>query len=362
MTQVLVTGAAGLIGSAIVRFYSERDAVVTGIDNDLRGTLLGVSASTASVVTMLRKTYPDYRHLTLDVRDAPAMERLLQNEPFDLIVHAAGQPSHEWAASNPLEDFSINATGTLQLLEWTRQYQPQAVFVLLSTNKVYGDTPNALPLVEHATRWDLPSDHPQYDGIDEAMSIDQSMHSIFGASKLSADILTQEYGRYFGVKTAVLRCSCITGGMQTGTMMHGFLSHLVRSVVHGKTYAIIGHGGKQVRDNLHADDIASAVDAFHSNPRPGAVYNMGGGRSRSVSVLEALERTAAITDRTPVTHIEKTPRKGDHLWYITSTAAFQQEYPSWKPTLTLDAMIEDIAHHATVVKTPKTRTRALATR
>lgn len=359
--NILVTGSAGLIGSAVARFYCERNATVIGIDNDLRRAFFGHGATTTPIADELIARYPNYRHSAVDIRDKNALMAMFRAQQFDLIVHAAAQPSHEWAAGNPLTDFAINAAATVHLLELTRLHSPEAVFVFLSTNKVYGDRPNKLPLREQQTRWDLSRDHPCYDGLVEDMSVDACTHSIFGGSKLSGDIMSQEYGRYFGLRTVVFRCGCITGGSHAGSALHGFLSHLVRCVVHGKPYSIIGYGGKQVRDNLHADDVAAAIEEFRLRPSPASVYNMGGGRSRSVSVLEALELAATVTGNIPVLgDMIAEPRKGDHLWYITSTASFERDYPAWRPTYTLDDMIYEIARRATTSRKTTTEKRSAA--
>jgi CDP-paratose 2-epimerase len=341
--HVLVTGSAGLIGAQAVRFYCMQKAIVTGIDNDLRRIFFGEKASTMPVAKALQRTLPTYRHLTIDIRDGKSMEQVFSQNSFDLIIHAAAQPSHEWAIRDPLTDFDINAVSTLQVLELTKRFSPQAVFVFLSTNKVYGDRPNTLPLKELESRYDLPEDHPQYHGIDEQMPIDQCMHSLFGTSKVSADILVQEYARYIGLRTGVFRCGCLTGSVHAGTEMHGFLSHLTKSVVHGKPYTIIGYKGKQVRDNLHAEDVVAAIDAFRKAPRSGEVYNLGGGRERSVSVKEALEIAARITGKKAVTTMADVPRKGDHQWYISSTKKFEKHYPGWRPKWSVERMIGEIA-------------------
>jgi CDP-paratose 2-epimerase len=278
----------------------------------------------------------------VDVRDRAGVERLVREEgPFDLVVHSAAQPSHDLAASRPFDDFDVNAGGTLSVLEAVRRGSPEAVFVHLSTNKVYGDAPNELPLVELETRYEYarPED---WEGVDETMRIDRSLHSIFGASKVAADVLVQEYGRYFGLRTASLRCGCLTGPSHSGVELHGFLSYLVRAQLEGRPYRVYGHKGKQVRDNLHSVDVARAVEAILSDPRPGSVYNLGGGRSNSCSLLEAFECVRARTGRSMSYEVLDEARRGDHICYISDLRRFRADYPGWSVSRTLDDLFDEI--------------------
>ncbi|MBD3280484.1 NAD-dependent epimerase/dehydratase family protein [Candidatus Dojkabacteria bacterium] len=343
MKKILVTGSAGLIGSEAVRFYSQRGVTVHGIDNDMRAYFFGKESSTAWNAAQLRDECPTYTHHTLDIRDREALLKLFREHRYDAIIHAAAQPSHDWAAREPFTDFEINATGTLNLLEAARQTCPEAPFVFCSTNKVYGDLPNTFPLVEQDTRWELDPSSPYAEhGFDETLSIDHSTHSIFGASKVAADVMVQEYGRYFGMPTVSFRGGCLTGPMHSGAELHGFLAYVVKCVAEGIPYTIIGHKGKQVRDNIHAEDFVSAVDHFVRNPRSGIAYNMGGGRHSNCSVLEAFQKTEKILGKKAVTTHCETPRVGDHIWYISDVRRFQQDYPDWEYQHTIDSILEDI--------------------
>ncbi len=280
MKIALITGSAGLIGSEAVKFFADRGFQIIGIDNNMREYFFGVDASTEWCRKLLEEKYKDkYIHYNVDIRDNEAIEKIFQKYQFDIIIHAAAQPSHDWAAKDPFTDFTINANGTLVLLENYRKYSPAATFIFTSTNKVYGDTPNKLPLVELDTRYEINENHPYYkNGIDESMSIDNSLHSIFGASKIAADIMVQEYGKYFGLPTGVFRGGCLTGPAHSGAQLHGFLAYLVKCAVTGRKYTIFGYKGKQVRDNIHSFDLVNMFWHFHQNPRPGEVYNAGGGR------------------------------------------------------------------------------------
>lgn len=345
MSVAIVTGAGGLVGSEAVRFLAARGMTVVGVDNDTRAWLFGPGASTKANAARLQRDVPGYTHVQADIRDAAAIGAVFARYGADitLIIHAAAQPSHDWAASDPVADFSINATATMTLLEATRHHCPRAVFVFCSTNKVYGDTPNALPLIELDTRWELPPDHPQWAGIDETMSIDSCMHSLFGVSKCAADLMVQEYGRYFGMATACFRCGCITGGGQAGAMLHGFLSYLVKCAVSGTRYTVIGYGGKQVRDNIHAWDLVDAFWHFYQAPGIAQVYNMGGGRDANCSVNEAIVLAEQITGR-PMDHgYAPENRAGDHIWWISDTARFRAQYPGWKITRSVADIIREIA-------------------
>jgi len=345
MAVAIVTGSGGLIGAEAVRRFVSEGLEVIGVDNDLRAHFFGPAASTRWSVEALRRELPGYRHEEVDIRDEQAMSRLFAEVGGGLtcVLHAAAQPSHDWAASDPLMDFDVNARGTLVLLECTRRFAPQAAFLFTSTNKVYGDRPNSLPLNETETRLELAADHPWFDGIDESMSIDETMHSVFGASKVAADVMVQEYGRYFGLKTACFRGGCLTGSGHSGAELHGFLAYLVRCALTGTPYRIIGHGGKQVRDNIHAHDLVGMFLAFLQAPRIGAVYNAGGARARSCSILEAIARAQELAGR-PMSflHVPE-PRKGDHAWWISSVDRFQIDYPAWEFTYSLDQIFEELA-------------------
>ena len=344
MSIVLVTGSAGLIGSEAAEFFCRRGDAVVGIDNDMRSRFFGRDASTRWRRDALLHDYAHYTHHDLDIRDREGIERLFREYGSDigLVVHAAAQPSHDWAARDPHVDFSVNAGGTLVLLEATRQYCPEAVFVLASTNKVYGDRPNQLPLVELDTRWEIDPAHPYRDGIDESMSIDATMRSLFGVSKTSADLLVQEYGRYFGLKTACFRAGCVSGPNHAGSQLHGFLSYLLRCVVEGLPYTVFGYHGKQVRDNIHSHDYVAAVQAFYRAPRAGAVYNIGGGRFCSCSVLEAIALCEEIAGRRLDWRYSDEARCGDHIWWITDTRRFSEHYPGWQQQYDLRATLEQM--------------------
>lgn len=344
MPTAIVTGSGGLIGSASVRRFAADGYRVLGLDNDARASFFGPEASTAAVSDHLAATVERFEHHPVDIRDRESVSALFERNAADLrlIVHAAAQPSHDWAARDPHADFSINATGTLNLLEAARSHCPEATFAFLSTNKVYGDTPNRLPLEEHETRLELPTDHRWFEGIDTEMSIDRSTHSLFGASKAAADLLVQEYGRYFGMPTACFRCGCLTGPDHAGAKLHGFLAYLMKCAVNRDPYTVIGYGGKQVRDNLHADDVASAVAAFHSDPRPAAVYNLGGGRENSCSVLEAIEICERVSGARMEWSLEPKPRAGDHRWWISDLAEFRKDYPGWQIENDLETIVTEI--------------------
>jgi CDP-paratose 2-epimerase len=346
MTIAIVTGSAGLIGSAAVQLFSREGFRVVGIDNDLRSVFFGKEASTGFRRRELESTIEGYEHHAVDVRDADAVAALFSRYGSDIgcVIHAAAQPSHDWAAREPLTDFDVNARSTLLLLEQTRQRCPGASFVYMSTNKVYGDRPNALPLIEEETRWELDRSHPLYEhGIDEGMAIDASQHSLFGASKLAADILVQEYGRYFGMKTVCFRASCVTGPAHAGTHLHGFLSFLVKCAVSGSEYPILGYRGKQVRDNLHAADLASMFLHYCRRPRPGEVYNAGGGRRIHCSLLEAIALAENVTGKKMRTRYLDQNRPGDHVWYITDTRKFESHYPNWRRRYDLEQILLEIA-------------------
>ncbi len=334
--KALVTGSSGLIGSAVVEHLDQTGWVTVGLDSNARADFFGDEGDTTPNLRQLQSRTRRFAHRGLDIRDRAGLMALLREEgPFDLVVHSAAQPSHDLATRRPLDDFDVNALGTLNLLEAVRQHSAEAVFVHLSTNKVYGDAPNELPLVETPTRWDYarPED---YHGIDESMRIDRSKHSLFGASKVAADVMVQEYGRTFGLRTTCLRCGCLTGPGHAGVELHGFLSYVVRAHLVGRTYTVYGYKGKQVRDNLHAEDVARAVAAIYQNPRAGAVYNLGGGRENSCSILEAFERLEELTGREVRWVYEESARSGDHICYITNLARFRSHYPEWRVERSLE--------------------------
>ncbi len=349
MATAIVTGSGGLIGSESVRVFAEQGFDVIGVENDMRAHFFGPQASTARVSERLVAEVDGFRWEQIDIRDAEAIDRLFarHSRRVELIVHAAAQPSHDWAASDPQTDFTVNAHGTLNLLQAARAHAPDATFIFTSTNKVYGDRPNALPLQEHETRLELPADHPWYEGIGTDMSIDATTHSLFGVSKVAADLLVQEYGRYFGMPTVCFRGGCLTGPQHAGAELHGFLSYLMRCTATGTPYTVFGYGGKQVRDNIHATDVVRAFAAFHSNPRAAAVYNLGGGRAGSVSMLEAIAACERITGRSLNYTISEQARLGDHRWWITDLSAFVGDYPGWRVTVDVNAVLREIyAHNA----------------
>ncbi len=345
MSVIIVTGSGGLIGSqAVTHFASEADVIV-GIDNNMRAEFFGEEASTTWVVEDLNERLENYRHVGLDIRDNAAIDALFAEYSSDisLIVHTAAQPSHDWAARDPHTDFSVNANGTLNLLEATRQHCPDAPFIFTSTNKVYGDTPNHLPLVELETRWELDPDHEWAEhGIPEEMSVDQCTHSLFGASKLAADALVQEYGRYFDMKTAAFRGGCLTGPDHSGAELHGFLAYLVKCTVIGRPYTVFGYKAKQVRDNIHASDLISAFDHFYRAPRVAEVYNIGGGRDINCSMLEAIEIAEKLSGNKLDWTYSDENRIGDHMWYVSDIRRFQNHYPEWKFTHNLQSIMEEI--------------------
>ncbi|MGJ3252875.1 MAG: NAD-dependent epimerase/dehydratase family protein [Elainellaceae cyanobacterium] len=332
MSTVVITGSAGLIGSEAVRFFADRGFTIVGIDNDMRAFFFGDSASTSWNRNLLNEKYGDrYQHYDIDIRDRPSIENLFDEYGSDiaLIIHTAAQPSHDWAAQDPHVDFSVNANGTLTLLEAARHYCPDAVFIFTSTNKVYGDTPNVLPLQELETRWEIEPSHAFSKGIDESMSIDCSKHSLFGASKVAADILVQEYGRYFEMKTASFRGGCLTGPLHSGAKLHGFLAYLMKCTITGDSYTIFGYKGKQVRDNIHSFDLVNAFYHFYQNPRCGEVYNIGGSRHSNCSMLEAIALCENIVDKTLHYEYTNENRSGDHIWYISDVSKFQTHFPDW---------------------------------
>ncbi|HLL88181.1 MAG TPA: NAD-dependent epimerase/dehydratase family protein [Tepidisphaeraceae bacterium] len=340
--NVLITGSSGLIGSELVTYFAPRAKRVTGVDNNMRADFFGRDGDTTWNLRRLMADVPNFAHAEIDVRDRDAIWRLFRRKgPFDLIIHAAAQPSHDLAAKRALDDFDVNAGGTVNMLQATRELSPEAVFVLLSTNKVYGDAPNEVPLVEQETRWEYarPED---YNGITEEMRIDRSKHSIFGAGKVAADVMTQEYGRYFGMRTAALRGGCLTGPNHSGVELHGFLSYLIKTQLTGRTYNVYGYKGKQVRDNIHSLDVARAVEAIYRNPRCGEAYNLGGGRANSCSILEAFAKVEAMSGKRMTYEYVDKNRDGDHICYISDLAKFKSHYPDWDLTKSLDDIFGEI--------------------
>jgi len=344
MPTAIVTGSGGLIGSEAVSRLVEDGHDVIGVENDMRARFFGPDASTARVTRMLRERYPGFRSLELDIRDGEGIDRLWAQHAreLELVVHAAAQPSHDWAATDPHADFTVNANGTLNLLDAARRHAPDATFVFLSTNKVYGDRPNELPLRELDTRLDLPADHRYHRGIDTSMSIDACLHSLFGASKAAADLMVQEYGRYFGMPTVCLRGGCLTGPNHAGALLHGFLSYLMKCTVTGERYTVFGYGAKQVRDNIHSADLIEACLAFHRSPRPAAVYNIGGGRESNCSMLEAIEICERIAGRKLDWELSREPRRGDHRWWISDLEQLRADYPEWELRRGIESILREI--------------------
>ncbi len=343
MKRVLITGSAGLIGSESTKFFAEKGFEIHGMDNNMRAYFFGKEASTDwSRKSLVKELKDQYIHYKVDIRDQVKLEKIFKKNKFDLIIHTAAQPSHDWAAKEPVTDFTINALGTLYLLENFRKYSPEAVFIFTSTNKVYGDTPNKLPLIELETRYELPKNHQFYNGIDESMSIDNSKHSIFGASKVAADVMVQEYGKYFGLKTGVFRGGCLTGPLHSGTQLHGFLSYLIKCIATGKEYTIFGYKGKQVRDNIHSYDLVNAFYHFYNKPTSGEAYNMGGSRHSNTSMLEAISKIEQVLGKKAKVKYIKQNRIGDHIWYISDVSKFKKHFPKWKHTYNNDQIIEEI--------------------
>jgi CDP-paratose 2-epimerase len=340
MNKLLVTGSSGLIGSEVVAHFDALGWEVHGVDNNLRADFFGPAGDTEWNRRRLEATCRRFHHHTLDIRDRARVLECLETLRPDLVVHTAAQPSHDLAAKRPFDDFDVNAGGTMNLLEATRRHAPEAVFVHLSTNKVYGDSPNELPLLELEKRWDYarPED---FNGIRETQRIDQSKHSLFGASKVAADIMVQEYGRYFCLKTCCLRGGCLTGPNHSGVELHGFLSYLVKVNLTGGTYRVFGYKGKQVRDNIHSHDVARFIEEFARAPRCGEVYNLGGGRANSCSILEAFDHVAAITGRAMRFEYVDQAREGDHICYISDLTKCRSHYPAWEITRSLDAIFEE---------------------
>lgn len=339
--QVLVTGSSGLIGSEAVEYYDLAGHQVTGVDNNMRAEFFGTQGDTTWNLHRLKDKTSRFEHHNIDIRDRNQLFDLFRSKPFDLIIHCAAQPSHDKASQIPLLDFEVNALGTVNLLEATRQFCPDAVFIHMSTNKVYGDAPNEVPRIELDKRYDY-ANPEDYHGIAETCRIDQCLHSLFGASKAAADVVAQEYGRYFGMKVGIFRGGCLTGPSHSGVELHGFLSYLVKVAVTGGTYKVFGYQGKQVRDNIHSYDVIQAFEAFRQNPQPGEVYNLGGGRENSVSVLEAFDIVEQLTGR-PVQwiYVDKN-RIGDHICYISDLTKLKQHFPNWQITRSLTDIFQEI--------------------
>ncbi len=333
MSVIVVTGSAGLIGAETVRFFAGKGFQVVGVDNDMRKEFFGQDASTDWSRRQLEQSVPRYEHRSLDIRNSDDIKSLFAEFGQDVkaVIHTAAQPSHDWAARDPQTDFTVNANGTLNLLEATRRFAPKASFIFTSTNKVYGDNPNLLPLVELESRWEIDEQHPYFEhGIDEHMSVDHTKHSLFGVSKLAADAMVQEYGRYFNMNTVCFRGGCLTGPGHSGAQLHGFLSYLMKCAATGQTYTIFGYGGKQLRDNIHAYDLVNMFWHYHQDPRPGEVYNAGGGRHSNCSLNEAIAICEELTGKEMAIRYDQTNRIGDHIWYISDTRKFQRHFPQWK--------------------------------
>ena len=339
--RVIVTGSSGLIGSAAVRHYDALGNEVIGIDNDMRATFFGPQGSTLWNQKRLEDETSNFRTVAIDIRDREAILKLFQDSPPDMVIHCAAQPSHDRAAAIPFLDFEVNAVGTLNLLEATRQLAPKAVFCHMSTNKVYGDAPNEMPLVELERRWEY-ARAEDFNGVNEQCRIDQTMHSLFGASKTAADVVAQEYGRYFGMSVGVFRGGCLTGASHSGVELHGFLSYLVNVAVTGKPYTIFGYKGKQVRDQIECNDVVRAFEAFAKNPRPGEVYNIGGGRDNAASVLECIDLIADISGRKVKWTLGEDNRKGDHICYISDLSKLRRDYPEWDIRISLRDIISQM--------------------
>lgn len=339
--EILVTGSSGLIGSEAVEYFDWQGHTVTGVDNNMRREFFGPAGDTTWNLERLKRSTKNFRHYALDIRDRAGVMSLFQQNRFDRVIHCAAQPSHDKAGDIPLVDFEVNALGTMNLLEATRQHCPEAVFIMMSTNKVYGDAPNEKALTELATRYEY-ADPADFEGIDETCRIDRTLHSIFGASKVAADVMAQEYGRYFGLKVGVFRGGCLTGPSHSGVALHGFLSYLVKVAVSGQTYTVYGYKGKQVRDNIHSHDVIRAMEEFAAQPRPGEVYNLGGGRANSVSMLEAIDRIGQMTGRKLNWVYNDQNRKGDHICYISDLRKLRAHFPGWSITRSLDNILSEM--------------------
>ena len=345
MSVAIITGSAGLVGSEAVTYFAALGMDIVGIDNGMRSEFFGPEASTDRVRNRLLAEVQGYQHHDVDIRDTDAVSRIFERyrRDINLVIHTAAQPSHDWAATNPTVDFTVNANGTSAVLEATRRFAPDAVFIFMSTNKVYGDRPNMLPLVEHQTRWEIDVNHPYAArGIPETMSIDHTTHSLFGVSKVAADLLVQEYGRYFGMKTVSFRGGCLTGPNHSGTRLHGFLAYLMKCAVTETPYTVFGYGKKQVRDNIHSGDLISAFNEFFQQPRIGEVYNIGGGMQSNCSMLEAMSLCEEITGKQLHWDYVDENRRGDHIWWISDITRFQEHYPNWKLHSSVPQILREI--------------------
>ena len=350
MNIALITGSSGLIGGESVEFFANKFDLIIGVDNNLRSYFFGDESSTEWNKSRLEEKYKNFKSQPADIRDYNSLETIFKKYGSDikLIIHAAAQPSHDWAAKEPLTDFGVNATGTLNMLELFRLNCPEAVFIFTSTNKVYGDTPNYLPLVELEKRWEISQEHNYFkNGIDENMSIDQTKHSVFGASKVAADVMVQEYGKYFGLKTGVFRGGCLTGPNHSGAQLHGFLAYLMKCAISGNHYTIFGYKGKQVRDNIHSYDLVNMFWHFYQNPKPGEVYNAGGGRFSNCSMIEAIESCEKISGNKMNFTYAETNRIGDHIWYISDVAKFKLHYPTWDYKFNLESTLVEMLNNMT---------------
>ena len=345
MRTVLITGSNGLIGSAAVSFFAKKAQRIIGIDNNMRKHFFGDNGDTKWNEKNLKNKFKNFVSHNIDIRNFKDLKTIFKkyNSDIDLIIHAAAQPSHDWAMNDPILDFEVNANGTLNLLQLTNLYSNNAVFIFTSTNKVYGDRPNTLPLVELENRWEIAPAHIFSSGIDETMNIDNTTHSLFGASKVAADIMTQEYGKYFGIKTGIFRAGCLTGPFHSGVKLHGFLSYLIKCAIHDTTYIINGYKGKQVRDNLHSYDLINMFWHFYQNPKVGEVYNVGGARHSNCSVLEAIDQIQIITGKKIKNKYKNEHRKGDHIWWISNIDKFRNHYPDWKFSYDFKKIISEIA-------------------
>jgi len=341
MRKLLVTGSSGLIGSEVVGYFCGEGWMVHGVDNNMRADFFGPGGDTRWMQRRLEDAHRAFRHHELDIRDRVRVDALVAELKPALVVHAAAQPSHDLAAARPFDDFDVNAGGTLNLLEAVRRHARDAVFVHMSTNKVYGDAPNEIALVERETRWDY-ADPAYAEGIPETFRIDRSKHSLFGASKVAADVMVQEYGRYFGMHTCCLRGGCLTGPNHSGVELHGFLSYLIKCNVEGRSYKVFGYKGKQVRDNIHSLDVARFIHAFAQSPRQGEVYNLGGGKDNSISILEAFGRIAAISGKKMQYEYVEQNREGDHICYYSDLRKMKTHYPGWGITRSLDDVFREI--------------------
>lgn len=346
MKVAVITGSAGLIGSQACDFFSKKGYKIIGIDNDMRSYFFGEGSSTKDSLDSLKSKINEYHHYNIDIRDYQKLNEVFSkySSDVDIVIHTAAQPSHDWAANEPLTDFGINATGTINMLEVTRLNCPKATFIFTSTNKVYGDTPNKSPYIqEEETRWECVNDLGNPTSIDETMSIDNTKHSVFGASKVAADIMCQEYGKYFGMNVGIFRGGCLTGPNHAGAELHGFLSYLVKCIVNNKPYTIFGYKGKQVRDNIHSWDLVNMFWEFHQNPKQGEVYNVGGGRDNSTSILEAIDTINRIAETNWSDYtISEQNRIGDHIWYISDLRKFRTHYPNWNITIDLEETIKQM--------------------